>query len=190
MAKELCPPANPFVPTYVFLTKGVGRHKEQLQSFELALRDAGIAEFNLVSVSSIFPPGCKVIPRPKGLAMMKPGQIAFTVLTRTATNEPHRLVASSVGLAIPRDSNQYGYLSEHHSYGEKEEQAGDYAEDLAATMLATILGVEFDPDKNYNEKKEIWKISGKFIRTQNVTQTALGDKNKLWTTVVAAAVFI
>ena len=190
MARELCPPASPFIPKYIFLTKGVGRHKEQLQSFEMALRDAGIAEFNIVSVSSIFPPNCRVITRQKGLAMMQPGQMTFAVLTRTATNEAHRLVASSVGLAIPRDPNQYGYLSEHHSYGEKEEQAGEYAEDLAASMLATILGVEFDPDKHYNEKKEIWKISGKFIRTQNVTQTALGDKNNLWTTVIAAAVFL
>jgi arginine decarboxylase len=189
MSQELCPAVNPFVPQYVFLTKGVGRHREQLQSFEMALRDAGIAEYNLVSVSSIFPPHCKLITRQKGLAMMRPGQITFTVLSRNATNEPHRLIASSVGLAVPRDANQYGYLSEHHSFGEKEEQAGDYAEDLAASMLATILGVDFDPDKNYNEKKEIWKISGKFIRTQNVTQTALGDKNRLWTTVVTAAFF-
>ncbi len=184
------PATAAYVPQQVFLTRGVGRHREQLQSFELALRDAGIAQQNLVSVSSILPPHCKVISRQKGLPQLCPGRITYTVMSRNATNEPHRLIAASVGLAIPRDRGQYGYLSEHHSFGEKEAQAGDYAEDLAASMLATILGVAFDPDKNYNEKKEIWKISGKFIRTQNITQTALGDKDRRWTTVVTAAVFI
>lgn len=68
------------IPKYLFLTKGAGRHKEKLTSFEMALRDAGIAGFNLVRVSSIFPPGCKLIPKSKGLQILSPGQIIFTVL--------------------------------------------------------------------------------------------------------------
>jgi arginine decarboxylase len=107
-----------------------------------------------------------------------------------ATNEPYRLIASSVGLAIPKDRNHYGYLSEHHSFGQREGAAGDYAEDLAASMLATILGLPFDPDQSYDEKKEIWKISGEIVTTRNVTQTAIGHKDGIWTTVVAAAVFV
>src|SRR5208282_4797388 len=67
----------------------------------------------------------------------------------------HRLVAASIGVAIPADRNTYGYLSEHHSFGETEEQAGEYAEELAAEMLATTLDVEFDPDTSWDEKKEI-----------------------------------
>ncbi|MEO0075339.1 MAG: pyruvoyl-dependent arginine decarboxylase, partial [candidate division WOR-3 bacterium] len=65
-----------------------------------------------------------------------------------------------------------------------------YAEDLAATMLATTLGVEFDPNASWDERKEIWKISGKIVRTMNITQTAIGDKRGLWTTVVAGAVLV
>ncbi|MCS7180645.1 MAG: arginine decarboxylase, pyruvoyl-dependent [bacterium] len=178
------------VPKKVFLTKGVGKDKEKLTSFEKALRNAGIAQFNLVSISSIFPPGCKLIPKKEGLKLLKPGQIVYTVISRNSTNEPHRLITASVGVAIPKDPNQYGYLSEHEGFGETEEKAGDYAEDLAATMLATILGLEFDPESSYDEKKEIWKMSGRIIKTTNITQSAIGDKNGLWTTVVAAAVFI
>jgi len=178
------------VPKKVFLTKGVGKDKEKLTSFEKALRDAGIAQFNLVSISSIFPPGCKLIPKKEGLKLLKPGQIVYVVMSRNSTNEPHRLITASVGMAIPKDPNQYGYLSEHEGFGETEEKAGDYAEDLAATMLATILGLEFDPESSYDEKKEIWKMSGRIVKTTNITQSAIGDKNGLWTTVVAAAVFI
>jgi arginine decarboxylase len=174
----------------IFLTKGVGKHREKLTSFELALRDARIAEFNIVRVSSIFPPGCKLITIQEGLKQLTPGQIVYAVMYDNATDEPHRLVASSVGLAIPANKDQYGYLSEHKSFGETDQRAGDYAEDLAATMLATILGVDFDPDTSYDERKDIWKVSDKIVTTRNVTQSAIGDRDGLWTTVVAAAVFV
>ena len=177
------------VPRALFLTKGVGRHKERLASFEEALRDAKIACYNLVHVSSIFPPHCKLIPISKGVAKLKPGQVVHCVLARNETNENHRLVASAIGLAIPKDRNQFGYLSEHHSFGESEEQASEYTEDLAAFMIATTLGIDFDREASWDEQREIWKISGKIVRTANVTQSAVGVAGK-WTTVIAAAVLI
>jgi arginine decarboxylase len=179
-----------FVPTRIFLTKGVGRHKEKLNSFELALRDAKIAEYNLVRVSSIFPPGAKIVPASEGLRYMRPGQIVFCVLAECATNEPHRLISASIGMAIPRDTSMHGYLSEHHDCGMNDQQAGDYAEDLAAQMLATTLGVPFDSDKSYDEKMEQYKLGGEIVRTTEITQSAIGDKTGLWTTVVASAVLL
>jgi len=178
------------VPRMIFLTKGVGKHKEQLSSFELALRNAKIANLNLVRVSSIFPPGCRMLPRNKGLKYLTDGQVIFTVMSSNSTNEPNRLVSASVGLAIPNDRTKYGYLAEHKAFGQTEKQAGDYAEDLAATMLATTLGLDFDVDKSYDERKEIWKISGEIVQTTNVTKSTKGDKNGLWTSVVAAAIFV
>ena len=178
------------VPKKLFFTKGVGKHKERLTSFELALRDAGVASQNLVRVSSIFPPQCKIIARKDGVALLKPGEIVFAVIAENSTREPHRLIAASIGVAIPSDKNMYGYLSEHHSFGQTEEQAGDYAEELAAEMLATTLDVEFDPDTSWDEKKEIYRISNKIVRTANVTQSAVGDKNGRWTTTIAAAILL
>ena len=178
------------VPRKVFFTKGIGRHKDELASFELSLRDAGIEKHNLVSVSSIFPPECKIITKTQGRKELKPGQIVFCVMYQNRSNEPNRLMAASVGLALPSDKNQYGYLSEHKSFGETEIKAGEYAEDLAATMLATTLGIEFDPAIAWDERKHIYKASGKIIRTTNVTQSAIGHKDGLWTTVLAAAVFV
>lgn len=179
-----------FVPKKVFFTKGVGIHKEYLTSFELALRDSGIAPYNLVTVSSIFPPGCQRISREEGLKLLSPGSIVFCVMARNATNEPNRLIAASVGTALPHDNNQYGYLSEHHPVGERADKAGEYAEDLAATMLATTLGIEFDPNTAWDEREQQYKASGKIFKTFNTTQSAEGNKDGLWTSVVAAAVFI
>ena len=179
-----------FVADRIFLTKGVGHSTERLTSFEEALRDAGIARYNLVHVSSIFPPGCRLIPRAQGEKYLRPGEIVHCVLARADTNEPNRLVAASIGVAVPRDSNQFGYLSEHHSYGMTEKAAGDYAEDMAAQMLATTLGLPFDLNTDYDERKEQYKLGKQLITTREVTQSAEGDKNGLWTTVLAAAVLI
>lgn len=179
---------EPLVPRRLFFTKGVGTHKEELRSFELALRDAGIEKANLVHVSSILPPRCKIISRTQGLKELIPGGITFCVLARCSTNEPRRLIVASIGCAIPSDRNQYGYLSEHHAYGQTEKEAGDYAEDLAAAMLASTLGIEFDEDKSWDERKEIYRISDKIVRSSNVTQSNIVKTG--WSTVVAAAVFL
>ncbi len=179
-----------FVPKRVFFTKGVGTHKEELTSFELALRDAGIEKCNLVQVSSIFPPGCKIIARSAGLKKLPPGQVTFCVMSRLSSNEPRRLMAASVGCAIPMDRKLYGYLSEHHAYGQTDDTAGDYAEDLAAAMLASTLGIDLDENLGWDEKKEIYRISDKIVKTTNITQSAIVKGDGKWTTIVASAVMI
>lgn len=180
------------IPSRIFLTKGKGQHKEKLASLEQALRDAGIAPFNLVKVSSIFPPYCKQVTREEGLKALKPGQIVFLVMSENSTNEAHRLISASVGLAIPNEPVHYGYLSEHHSFGQNEKEAGLYAEQLAAYMLATTLGKNFDLSQIWDEEQEkkVYKISEElFVRTRSITQTTKGKK-ELWTTALAAAVFV
>ena len=186
------PFTNPmmYVPKAMFFTKGKGVHKEYLTSFELALRDAKISDLNLVTVSSIKPSQCKIISIQEGRKYLLPGQITFAVMARSSTNEPNRLIASSIGLAYPADNDQYGYLSEHHSTGETALKAGDYAEDMAMEMLATIMGLPNDSSLTWNEKEEQWKLSGKIYKTQNFTQSAEGHKDGMWTTVLSAAVFI
>ncbi|UCC74582.1 MAG: arginine decarboxylase, pyruvoyl-dependent [Gemmatimonadota bacterium] len=182
--------ADSFVPKRIFLTKGVGVHRERLSAFEMALRDARIARYNLVNVSSIFPPHCELIEREEGLGRLTPGQVVFAVMSRLDTNEPSRLAAASIGVAIPKDPDQFGYLSEHHAYGQSERTAGDYAEDLAASMLATILGVPFDSDTAWDEQRAQWQVSGKIVRTTNITQTAEGPEDGKWVSVLAAAVLL
>jgi len=177
------------VPKEVFFTKGDGTHKDKLRSFELALRDAGIEKQNLVPVSSILPPGCKMLSKTHGLKKLLPGQITFAVISKCSSDEPRRLIAASVGCAMPTVNSGYGYLSEFSGYGMTEKQAGDYAEDMAAAMLASTLGIEFDEDKSWDEKKEVYRISNKIYKSTEITQSAIVTP-KGYTTVLAAAVFI
>ena len=93
-------------------------------------------------------------------------------------------------MALPAEKGRYGYLSEHHGFGQTEIEAGEYAEDLAASMLAQTLGIEFDPDKDYDERRDIYQMSGKIVESQHVSQAALGAEGNLWTTVLSAAIFV
>jgi len=178
------------VPSKVFLTRGVGIHKDKLISFEMALRNAGIEKLNLVFVSSILPPNCKLIPKEEGLKLVNAGQITFCVFSRNETNEPNRLISAAIGLAMPKDANQYGYISEHHNFGQKAESSGEYAEDLAATMLATTLGIEFNSGQAWDEREQVYKASGQIFKTTHACQSTEGNKDGLWTTVIAAAIFL
>jgi arginine decarboxylase len=186
MADEsLLPP----IPSRVFFTKGVGRHKYRPQSLELAFRHAGIEKYNLVQVSGILPSKCKIVTVHQGMKQLRPGQITYGVISESSSDEPNRLLCAGIGVALPiRD--QYGYIAEHHGFGMTEDKIGDFVEDMAATMLATTLGIEFDPARNYDQRKEIYRMSGNIVKTRNIVQTAEGDKHGLWTTVIAGAIFL
>jgi arginine decarboxylase len=182
------------VPNKMFFTKGVGRHKEKLISFEIALREARIQAYNIVKVSSIVPPFCEQVSLRIADTLMKHGQILFCVLSENSTDEQDRLISASIGIAQPSDRRFYGYLSEHHDFGLEESKAGIYAEDLAAYMLATTMGInlglELDTDSIWDEHKQEYRFGDDIVvHPFNVTQVAHGKKY-MWTTVLAAAVLL
>ena len=163
------------VPKKVFFTRGRGVHKDQLVSFEMALRNAGIAPFNLVYVSSIMPPDADIISRDEGLASLRQGEIVYCVMAKNASNEPDQTISAAIGLAVPQiHDKQHGYLSEHHALGMTEKECGAYAEELARTMLDTIMQ----------------KQGGNIVKTSNTSISAKTDKNGNWTTVISTAVFV
>src|SRR5262249_15769644 len=111
------------------------------------------------------------------------------VLARAETNEPGRRIAASIGVARPTDPQLYGYISEYHGFGKTEGEAGDYAEDLAATMLASTLGIEFDPDAAWNERRKVYETTHLIVDSMSMTSAAEGAPQDQWTCVIAAAVF-
>jgi arginine decarboxylase len=177
-------------PTRMFLTKGVGVHRNALTAFEFALRDADIEQQNLVHVSSILPPRCEVIARDAGVELLRPGDITFCVLARSETNEFGRHIHASIGLARAADPEMYGYISEQHGFGMTVEASGEQAEDLAATMLASTLGLDFDPEAAWDERKQIYEHSSVVIDSTSITAAAESGPGDHWTCAIAAAVFL
>ena len=170
----------PIVPRRAFLTSGVGHHIHKLMSFELALRDAGISSFNLVRVSSIWPPGCRLVTQDTGLRDLKPGQVVFTVLAERASNEPGQQVSAAVGLAVPEDASEaphHGYLAEVDACSVPAGECGEHAEALAAEMLFTLMDVKVA------DMKTLYRVASAQVEQPN-------DAGSLeWCTVVSAMVF-
>jgi arginine decarboxylase len=115
-------------------------------------------------------------------------EITFCVLARAETNEHGRRIAAGIGLARSKSSAHYGYISEHHGFGMSETETGEYVEDLAATMLASTLGIEFNPDAAWDERKRVYEMSD--VDTHSIVAVAQGAPRGDWTCVVAAAVFL
>ncbi len=178
------------VPHSIFFVKGVGVHPLEIVSFDLALRDAGIERFNLVPVSSICPPGCKIVTPEEGLKQLSPGEIVFCVMARTQTDSPGRKLGASLGVALPSDKGKYGYLGEHWTFDDDVEHLGEHTQNIAATMLASKLGMDIKDDGQPPGPKEFYLSAGKISKIFDVTQVSEGDKGGAWTTVVAAAVFV
>lgn len=155
-------------PNKVFLTKGVGKHKEKLASFELALRDADIADYNIIRVTSILPPHAQLISKEKGIQNFKPGQIVYCVMAENVTREP-KLIGVSLAAALPKDRNKIGYFAELMGTDNETKNLAQKAEDLTSMILNTIIGIDV-------------------AETRSVTQVVQGEHD-LWTTVVASAVF-
>jgi arginine decarboxylase len=177
------------LPTKVFLVRGQGQHKEKLVSFEKALREAGIAPFNLVRVSSIFPPHARFVSKAAGLKLLEPGQILFVVLSENATDEPGSLITASIGVAVPDDPSHYGYLAEHSEVRRSGKDIGHHTEYLAAEMLATKLGERLKEPAPGRPANAFRVSNGLSLKTRSMTQAATGEAG-LWTTAVAAAVLI
>ena len=158
------------LPRKCFLTKGVGVHENKLVSFELALRDAGIERFNLVSVSSIMPSGCEIVSKEEALKELKDGEIVFVVMARNESNEDGK-IACAVAYARPQDKDRHGYIAEYSCKGCDKEMAEQEALRIAREMLKTKFGDMED------------------IKTESVGASAKTEKGK-YTTVVSAAVFV
>lgn len=161
--------ARLLVPEKLFFASGVGRHADHLVSFGMALRDAGIEHLNLVTVSSIVPPGCQIIPKAEGIPELGSGEIAFVVLSRNATDEPDRLISASIGCALPRDADRFGYLAEYHASGKNKDETLEYARNLATEMCTTL------------SDDGATKLTG-------IARDAVSGQG--WTTVICAAVFL
>ena len=176
------------LPKKIFFTRGIGRGETQLQSFEHALRDADIAPYNLVSVSSMLPPYAEIIDKSEGIKLLSYGQILFTVLARNSSNELNRMISSAIGFAVPADRGKWGYLSEHHSFGQTENDSGHFAEKLAAEMLASTMGL--DEHLTWDENKNEYVLDDKILTTKNIAATTVVLKPDEWATVIAAAVLV
>jgi len=99
------------IPKEFFITSGKAVSPvSELNAFDLALKKAGIAQCNLVSVSSILPKDCVEIKKHN----ISAGSITYSVLARMDGDE-----GTNIGAGIAwawAKSKKYGLVAEAHGY--------------------------------------------------------------------------
>jgi len=179
------------IPTKFFLTKGVGVHEKDMRAFEEALRDAGIHTCNLIKKSSVIAAGCKRISVQEGMKYITPGQITFAVIAQSQTNEPGQRVVAGIGMAQPKDTSLYGYLTEvEQAIGRTDEDVEEDVIEMALENLVTEWNPKFEGEKFYRKGKKNYKFEGRSISVDSLVQSAEGEEQNKYTVVIVAAVFI
>jgi len=180
---------DPIVPKQMFFTKGVGYHRNKLQALNQrfvmpASRSATLLRYRASSRRNV-----RLSLRPRGSRNSKQGKSPSLFLPRGDSG------TKPSGFCIRRscttEKQEAIRLYQRTPWFWPDSQEGfDFAEDLAATMLASTLGIELDPDKDWNERKMVYQVGERQFVSRSTAQTARGHKDSLWTTVIACAVML
>ncbi len=111
----------------ITIRTGTGAARTPLAAFDAALLDAGVANFNLITLSSVIPPKSRVreVDAPLG---GNHGDRLYCVLSSTSTDQPRQTVWAGLGWAVD-ETTTGGLFVEHH---------GATREELADRITASL----------------------------------------------------
>jgi arginine decarboxylase len=157
-----------FQTTQVVLTAGTAQGTEPLNAFDYALREAGIADFNLIKVTSIVPPGIPVRKLRDGSApVLGQGTLVPTIYTSHESDTVDRGIAAAVGVGIPESArNEAGLVYVWSGEGD--------ASDAKAQIAAMVA--------------DGMKVRG-VARYETKLAVSAARVSEPWTSVLAAAIF-
>lgn len=126
------------------LSQGIGTGPTELSAFDQALVDAGVANFNLIYLSSVLPPDSKVVinktaDKPDGGW----GDRLYVVMAQKRTSQRNQEVWAGIGW-IQDEDTKHGLLVEHEGHSKAEVEA-DIKHSLEA--LAKNRGMKFGAPK-------------------------------------------
>jgi arginine decarboxylase len=104
----------------ITVTTGTGKGETAIAAFDSALLEAGIANYNLIRLSSIIPPG-SVIERQK--AVTKPdefGHKLYLVYASQIEQAAGKEAWAGIGWVMAADGSGKGLFTEHEAGSEKE----------------------------------------------------------------------
>jgi arginine decarboxylase len=116
------------LPRSISVTAGVGEGTTDLNAFDHALMDAGIANLNFIRVTSVFPAGARVVP----MRPYVPGLLMPAVYARITRHTPGERIAAAVGVGIGEEG--YGVIMEHSHAGTAEN-----AEEIVRRMIEEAM---------------------------------------------------
>jgi arginine decarboxylase len=158
-----------------------------------ALRQAGVADCNLVKVSSVLPPGVRLIDRAEAEQLLRPGNVVFAVIAQAVTQEPHQRLSVGVGWAIPDKPGVPGYVAEveeEQGHGMSAEACADEVGATAIRLLAERLRVKCDAETLWKKRKSGLALGRTRVLADSLTETVVGDEQGRYTAAVALAVYL
>jgi arginine decarboxylase len=161
------------------------------------MRQAGVAECNLVKVSSILPPGTRIISRDEGVGLLRPGNIVFAIIAQAETDEPHQRITPAIAWANPDRRGMPGYIAEVEEdlcHGKTDRTAADEVGEEAITILAEKLRTKVDPKQKWDRRKTSTRIGSTNVETGWLAASIEGpeerDGEKQFAAAIVLAVFV
>lgn len=127
------------LPEVVVLSAGHAEGITPLNAFDNALLAAGVGNLNLIRVTSIIPPGARVVKLveswPAQLKKyLRPGMLVPAVYEYIVSQKPGQLITAAIGAGLPVNVKQNGVIVEYKCVGETGE-----AEKMGRKMIENMF---------------------------------------------------
>lgn len=192
-------PPMAWVPTRVFMTAGVGVHELERVAVQHAMRDAGVADSNMIKVSSVMAPGLRIISREEGIRLLRPGNMVCAVIAQGQTDQPHQRVTPALAWAQPEKKGVPGYIAEVEedlAKGMSEATATKQVGEEVLELMAMRLRVKIDAERLWENRgrERMVRIGGTRVRVGALCASTVGpeerDGKKLTAAAFVAAIYI
>lgn len=137
---------------YISTGTGVSRIGT-LTSFDKALLDTGVGNYNLVRLSSILPAHCKKVLN----VDLKEGSLLPVAYSTISSAVKDETVVSTIGVGLPEDEDQVGVIMEHS------ERGFSVREETALSVLENMIRDAFEA-RGWNLKEIVTASVSKRVR--------------------------
>lgn len=117
---------------YVMKT-GVGASESALVSFDKALLNSGVGNYNLVRLSSILPAKCQKV----GKVDLTEGSLLPTAYSTISSNNLGDILVSVIGVGFPVNKDKVGVIMEYSAIGKTANEAVDILKNMIVEAFET-----------------------------------------------------
>lgn len=150
----------------IYVTLGKGHGKTTLSAFDAALKDAGVYNYNLITLSSIIPQGSKVYERKFKSPKDSYGNRLYLVKSEIRSRESGKFIGAALGWYQIEDGR--GVFVEHEGIGETKEAVESNLLEEVKESLSDICRFRSFP---ISEKK--MKIKINIVKVEDSAACAL-----------------
>ena len=143
-----------YIATEYAMSKGVGIADKRLPSFDKALLDAGVGNYNLVRLASILPARCHEVRIDNIRNRIREGSLLPVAYATISSDRPGEKIASAIAVGFPFDDSRVGVIMEYSNTGIDGKEAERIVKQMVAEAFA-VRGWEIDKIKSIYAEAEV-----------------------------------